>query len=139
MAGLEYLKSKKGILKLLEELFNIIALACVASEATGPRGEAFLVASIGAFIITALIIFVRVLGLDEKISAPWSKIELGYCIIWGVFYLITSALVIDADAYNEYLGVSTFSKFEKIQQGFYYHLYFRSPTLFWLMSGLEDT
>lgn len=73
----------------------MIAFSCVADALSSSRGDAFLAASVGAFIITFLLLMIRMFDLDQKIVAPWHMIEMGYCAVWSVFYLITAALVLD--------------------------------------------
>lgn len=63
---------------------------------TSPRGDAFLAASIGGFIITLIIVILKILDVHEKLTLPWGKIEFVYDIVWAIFLLITSALVIDS-------------------------------------------
>lgn len=109
--GFAYVQSYPGILKLVEEVLNIIAFSCVASfQLSTSRGDAFLAASIGAFVITFILLLIRVFDVDQKIVAPWPKIEFGYCLIWSVFYLITSALLID-------IGNSTWYRIDKYIAG----------------------
>nr|XP_022899886.1 uncharacterized protein LOC111413225 [Onthophagus taurus] len=95
--GLLYVRTLPGALKCVQLLFNLIAFICIAATGVSARGDAFLVASVGAFVITLLLLLIRIMDLDTKINLPWMKIEFGYCVIWSIFYLITAALVIDTN------------------------------------------
>lgn len=81
---------------LFMQVFNFIGFMCIAcTNGTSAKGDAFLAASIGAFIITAIFLVIYVLDIQERVGIPWIKIQFFYCVIWGLFYLITAALVID--------------------------------------------
>lgn len=78
------------------QVFNFIGFMCIAcTNGVSAKGDAFLAASIGAFIITAIFLVIYVLDIQERVGIPWIKIQFFYCVIWGLFYLITAALVID--------------------------------------------
>ncbi|KAK9745623.1 Membrane-associating domain [Popillia japonica] len=90
-----YVMQIPGILRILQLLFNFIGFVCILATGVSPKGDAFLAATIGGFLISLIIILIKILNVHERISLPWPRIEFIYNLVWAVFLLITSALVLD--------------------------------------------
>ncbi|GJQ70267.1 hypothetical protein Trydic_g22708 [Trypoxylus dichotomus] len=93
--AVSYVTQIPGVLRILQLLFNFIGFVCILATGLSQRGDAFLAATIGGFLLSLTIILIRVLDVHAKISLPWIKIEFVYNIIWAIFLLITSALILD--------------------------------------------
>ncbi|XP_017774337.1 PREDICTED: CKLF-like MARVEL transmembrane domain-containing protein 4 [Nicrophorus vespilloides] len=111
--AIDYIKTTPGILKAVEVVLNFIGFVSVAATGVSPRGDAFLVASVGGFLITGIMLVLFMLDLHEKIPIPWNRVEFFFCIIWAVFYLITAALVIDVRA-GGYIAGGSFGLFATV-------------------------
>lgn len=80
---------------LLFQFFNFVAFICILATVATARGDAFLAASIGGFLTSFIILLLKIFNIHEKVVLPWPRLEFIFNIIWAVFLLITSALVID--------------------------------------------
>lgn len=96
-----YLRTIPGILKIVQIIFDIIGLICVASVGYSTRylssigGDPFyeFVAVVG-FVITLILLILylfHVVGYLYKV--PWYLIEFIYCLVWAIFFFIASVCV----------------------------------------------
>lgn len=85
----------------------MIGFIIVLASGLNDRGKAFLAATIGAMIASILFLIVYVSKAISKGTYMWLKLEMYFGIIWGIFYLIVSSLVL-ATLWNPYIaaGVS---------------------------------
>lgn len=105
--NLAYVKSIPGIIKIIEIVLSIITFICSVVDRWEGHGWVAFVA-ISAFI-SALIYFIltllNLITFTSRFRGPWLLIELIYCIVCAVFYLI-AAIVAAAFASNNHANVA---------------------------------
>ncbi|RZC34410.1 CKLF-like MARVEL transmembrane domain-containing protein 8, partial [Asbolus verrucosus] len=100
-----YIKTLPGILKIAQVVLNLLGFICI--EVSGfsfhSRGSYFIFVSMTGFWFTGFLLLFYLFHIVEKFyKIPWLKIELVFCGLWAVLYLIASCLAAT-------LGVEGFS------------------------------
>lgn len=85
-----------GILTKLfcSQVSSFIGLIIIIASGLSARGTAFIVAAIGALIVSCFYILIYVTTLAAQRTELWLKSELLFALVWGIFYLTVSILVI---------------------------------------------
>jgi signal transduction histidine kinase len=90
-----YIRTWHGILKCAQIVLNLLGFICI--EVSGfsfhSRGSYFIFVSMTGFWFTALLLLFYLFHLIEKFyKIPWLKIELVFCALWTLMYLIAACL-----------------------------------------------
>lgn len=120
-----------AVLKAAVMAVNLIGYLCSAfSEHNyGAHSEWFCFVSMSGFWFTGILLLLYVLHVVEKFQrVPWLKVELGYCALWVLLYLIAASVNIyrgGADSAAGFFGyvamciyaVDAFLKFKAWRSG----------------------
>lgn len=93
-----YIRTIPGMLKIAEIALNLIGFICI--EASGyhsyhSRGAWFNTVAMFGFWFTGIMLAFYLFHVVEKFfKIPWLKIELIFCSLWVLFYLIASCLAV---------------------------------------------
>ncbi|KAF4520693.1 hypothetical protein B566_EDAN006369 [Ephemera danica] len=110
----EYVKTLPGILKCVQIVLNLLGFICIIASKFSrlSRGSWFSTVAMGGFWFTAILLGFYLYHVIERVyRIPWLKIELGFCSLWTVFYLIASILAADYTRIDEAFGAAAFFGF----------------------------
>ncbi|XP_050702645.1 MARVEL domain-containing protein 1-like isoform X2 [Eriocheir sinensis] len=86
-----------AILKIAVMVTNLIGYLCSAFSTFNyySHSEWFCFVSMTGFWATGILLILYVLHVVEKFQrVPWLKVELGYCTLWALLYLIAASVCI---------------------------------------------
>ncbi|XP_011303369.1 plasmolipin [Fopius arisanus] len=127
---ISYIKTIPGMLKCGQVVLNFLGFLCiiVTRYSNESRGNWFNTVAMGGFWFTGILLVMYIFHVVEKFyKIPWIKIELIFCGIWTVFYLLAAALAADHGRVSEGYGAAAFFGFcAMIAYGFDTVLKFRA-------------
>jgi len=109
-----YLRTLPGMLKVAQIALNFLGFMTIAISGTAVYSSASFFDSIAgfAFWFSGILLAFYLFHIIEKFfKIPWLKIELGFCALWTVFYLIASTMVASLMSVSAALGVAAFFGF----------------------------
>ncbi|XP_065335309.1 CKLF-like MARVEL transmembrane domain-containing protein 4 [Cloeon dipterum] len=109
-----YLRTLPGLVKVVQIVCNMIGFLCVilAKYSHLARGSFFKSLSGIGFWFTGIMLLLYVFHVAEKFfRIPWLKIELGFCTLWTLLYLIASILCVDYASLDAAFGAAGFFGF----------------------------
>lgn len=109
-----YTRTLPGILKILQVVLNLLGFICitVSNHSNSSRGGWFNTVAMGGFWFTGILLVFYIFHIVEKFSKiPWLKIELIFCTIWALFYLLAASLAAGYAWAVEAFGVAAFFGF----------------------------
>nr|XP_022899897.1 uncharacterized protein LOC111413234 isoform X1 [Onthophagus taurus] len=99
--NVSYLKSFPCVLKLVQLICNTLITIIVAENWYRDLQTAYLIASIGALVLSSIIFLIKIHNIDKYIkNVPWSKLEVSYYTTWSVYYFIVIAQAISYEPYK---------------------------------------
>lgn len=92
----------------LLKVLNAVNFICIVPAVTTSVSNAFMVAAIMGFIITAAFTVAHFSGFTLKVEWPWPFMEIIYTEIWMLYYFIVTGILISM-AITQYIpaGVGT--------------------------------
>ncbi|XP_015185152.1 PREDICTED: CKLF-like MARVEL transmembrane domain-containing protein 4 [Polistes dominula] len=109
-----YMRTLPGILKILQVILNFLGFICITVSiySSHSRGGWFNTVAMGGFWFTGVLLVLYLFHIVEKFSKiPWLKIELIFCSIWTIFYLLAASLAADYGRIAESFAVAAFFGF----------------------------
>lgn len=107
-----YIRTMPGMLKCAQILANFLGFFCVAISGLALQANFFDTIAVTGFWFTGILLVLYLFHIVEKFyKIPWLKIELGFCALWTVFYLIAATLVAGLTTYSLAMGVAAFFGF----------------------------
>uniref|UniRef100_A0A1B6KCF7 MARVEL domain-containing protein n=1 Tax=Graphocephala atropunctata TaxID=36148 RepID=A0A1B6KCF7_9HEMI len=109
-----YLRTLPGMLKVAQIALNFLGFLSIAISGNAGYSQASFFDSISgfAFWFSGFLLAFYLFHVIEKFyKIPWLKIELGFCALWTVFYLIASTMVAGLTSISAALGVAAFFGF----------------------------
>ncbi|XP_013787640.1 MARVEL domain-containing protein 1-like [Limulus polyphemus] len=91
-----YIRTVPGILKVVQVVINLIGFICaqVALCSLCSESNWFSFVSMTAFWVTLILLIFYLFHVIEKTHIiPWLLVELVYCGVWTIFYLIAALVV----------------------------------------------
>ncbi|XP_022184101.1 proteolipid protein 2 isoform X1 [Nilaparvata lugens] len=90
-----YIRTIPGMLKAAQIILNLLGFLTISVSGYSSLGRGSFFSSISGFgfWFTGILLVLYVFHVVEKFFAiPWLRIELVYCALWAVFYMIASTL-----------------------------------------------
>ncbi|XP_068975672.1 CKLF-like MARVEL transmembrane domain-containing protein 4 [Bombus flavifrons] len=109
-----YIKTLPGMLKVAQVVLNLLGFICitVTSHSNFSRGAWFNTVAMGGFWFTGILLVFYLFHIVEKFSKiPWLKIELTFCVLWTIFYMLAASLAAGYAKYIEAFGAAAFFGF----------------------------
>lgn len=94
-----YVKTIPGILKIAQLVLNIVGFISISASGLSyySRAEYFNTVAMTGFWFTGILLAFYLFHVIEKFyKVPWLKIEMIFCAIWVILYLIASCLAVTA-------------------------------------------
>lgn len=90
-----YLRAKKGLLKVAVIIFNLVGYICIEASVYNPtRATYFTSVAMTAFWFSLLMLPLYLFHVVEKLyRLPWVQLELGVYTVFTILYLIGSIFV----------------------------------------------
>uniref|UniRef100_A0A1B6CLX8 MARVEL domain-containing protein n=1 Tax=Clastoptera arizonana TaxID=38151 RepID=A0A1B6CLX8_9HEMI len=107
----DYLKTRSGSLKIVQVALDFLGFLCISISgyALTSQGNFFDFVTVFGFWFTGILLVLYVFHVVEKFfKIPWIKIELVFCGVWTIFYLIGSTFVAGLMSYSAAMGVAAF-------------------------------
>ncbi|XP_063977526.1 CKLF-like MARVEL transmembrane domain-containing protein 4 [Diachasmimorpha longicaudata] len=109
-----YVRTLPGMLKVAQVILDLLGFICitVSRYSNHSRGNWFNTVAMGGFWFTGILLALYIFHVVEKFyRIPWIKIELIFCGMWTVFYLLAASLAADYARVTEGYGVAAFFGF----------------------------
>lgn len=106
-----YVRTAPGILKVVQVVSSLLGFICVQAARYQYRGYGSFYSWISmiAFWFTGILLGLYLFHLVEKFyKIPWLKMELGFCGLWALLYLLASSLVVSVYANAGYSAAAFF-------------------------------
>lgn len=90
-----YINTIPGMIKIACVIINLVGFICIEVSAFShhSRGGFFVTVAMTAFWFTGLMLAAYLFHVCEKFyKIPWLKIEMYFCGVWTILYLIASCL-----------------------------------------------
>lgn len=109
-----YIRTVPGMLKCAQIALNFLGFFCIAVSSLGLHSQASFFDTIAGFgfWFTGILLALYLFHIVEKFyKIPWLKIELVYCGLWTLFYLVAATMVAGLTSYSAALGFAAFFGF----------------------------
>ncbi|CAD7079880.1 unnamed protein product [Hermetia illucens] len=127
-----YIRTLPGLTKCICIVLNLLGFICiqVSSFSYHSRGSYFSSIAMTGFWLTGILLFFYIFHVCQRFyKIPWLKIEMIYCALWTILYLIAASLAAafgteaySAAAFFGYCamvayGYDAFQKFKAVREG----------------------
>ncbi|XP_077295733.1 plasmolipin-like [Arctopsyche grandis] len=134
-----YVKTLPGMIKITQIVLNLLGFICI--EVSGysfhSRGSWFNTVAMGGFWFTGIMLAFYLFHVLEKFyKIPWLKIELVFCALWTLFYLLAACLAATFGL-EAYAAASFFGFCAMIAYGYDAYLKFRAVQAGRLEQGVK--
>ncbi|KAJ8910901.1 hypothetical protein NQ315_003954 [Exocentrus adspersus] len=92
VSGWEYLKSYSGVLKIAEEIINIITILFASYYGHHQKIYFLLTVASYATLYTGILLLLHVSGVIKKSSLPWFWIECVNCLILSIVLILAASI-----------------------------------------------
>lgn len=109
-----YIRTLPGMLKCAQIALNFLGFLCISVSGLALSSQPSFFDTIAGFgfWFTGIMLALYLFHIVEKFyKIPWLKIELVFCALWTLFYLIASTMVAGLTSYSAALGVAAFFGF----------------------------